>query len=177
MDSAELRCRSTTDNTTIAATATNSLCQFCIDSNQNCDVVRYCQTVTAASPCCSCSVLYARAPPTACRTNEARNSAKKRYRQRVLVYRENPPTAADRPWGTGLVLLRARVHVLRRFGIHGFGLRRTPVDTEKPSTRRTCPSGGTRIPSSRTSPRRIRRCAGTPPTARPTRRRGTSARR
>ncbi len=35
----------------IAATAMNSLCQFCIDSNQNCDVVRYRHVEMAASPC------------------------------------------------------------------------------------------------------------------------------
>ena len=38
-DSKEPRCRRKIDNPIIAATAMNSLCQFCIDSNQNCDVV------------------------------------------------------------------------------------------------------------------------------------------
>ena len=39
MDSAEPLWRKKIDSPTIAAAAMNSLCQFCIDSNQNCDVV------------------------------------------------------------------------------------------------------------------------------------------
>ena len=54
----------------------NSLCQFCIDSNQNCDVVAYRQTEIAASPCCNCSSLKAFTPPMACKAIEAKNNAK-----------------------------------------------------------------------------------------------------
>jgi hypothetical protein len=77
LDSAEPRCRRKIDKPTMAATATNSLCQFCIDSNQNCDVVTYCHTETVACPCSICSSLNAVLPPTACNASEAKNSRKK----------------------------------------------------------------------------------------------------
>ena len=34
------------------ATARNSLCQFCMDSNQNCELVTKLHSETGAAPCC-----------------------------------------------------------------------------------------------------------------------------
>ena len=60
-DSAEPRWRRRTENTTMAPTARNSLCQFWNDWDQNSDVWTNSHADSPGAPCSSCSAEYSRA--------------------------------------------------------------------------------------------------------------------
>jgi hypothetical protein len=80
----------------MAATARNSLCQFWKDSNQNCEVLKYCQKVTAAPPWLSSWALYALAPPAAWRATDIKNNKKNRPASEFSYTFSTQP-----PWRTG----------------------------------------------------------------------------
>ncbi len=61
--------------TTSENTARNSLCQFCIDSNQNDALVKCSNTVIGGKPFCARSVTSSRQLPTRCSAKLIRNSA------------------------------------------------------------------------------------------------------
>jgi hypothetical protein len=90
-----------------AATARNSLCQFCMDWNQNSELVTKLHSETGAPPCSSCW-LNSAWPPKACRTKESRNRENRAiesecsYRVRTSPPRlTGPGTSSASRWSRG----------------------------------------------------------------------------
>src|SRR4029453_13053313 len=89
-------------STASAATARNSLCQFCIDWNQNSELVTKPHSDTAACPCSSCCWLYSAWPPRAWSANESANSPNRASESECSYTVSASPPRRTGPGASGL---------------------------------------------------------------------------
>ena len=160
-------------STTIAATARNSDCQFCNDSNQNCAWWTYPSGPTGSPPFTSLFVAVLGAPVTAW-SGSMRSPGTGRMKGEGSASCSYTAPAISPPCRTGHGVFGSLLSPLgssSRWLARPMRLRLGRARcTSRPSAAHRRPSAGTRTPSSRTPPRRI--CGGEVLAERPWPRRG-----